>query len=314
MTEACTSGALPSGGPVKRLRRDQITYRFAPDLVPVIEVGPGDQIVLETLDAASGRLRRAQDVARFTRERDPTRVNPATGPIAVSGAEPGDELRVEILSIELASQGYTRFAPGAGVMQAELTQPRAMMVSVQDGMLICDNGIRFPARPMIGVIGTCPASGEYPTALPGPHGGNLDFNDLTTGTVAHLPVFVPGALLALGDLHASMGDGEVTGTAIEISGEVTIRIDLVRDTKLRQPWFETPDAWITYGHASDLEQAVRGAVLEMATFLSERLSVSREEAFLLLTGRGDVRIGQAARCGIDATVRVVFPKVATAPA
>jgi amidase len=254
-------------------------------------------------------LRRAEDVEWYTRERDPDRVNPATGPVAVRGAEPGDELRVELLAIRLGPQGYARFGPGAGVMQAEITAPRAMIVHVRDGLLVCDNGVRFAARPMVGVIGTCPSAARFTTAHPGPHGGNLDFNDLTTGTVAHLPVFVRGGLLALGDLHASMGDGEVTGTAVEISGEVDIRVDLVKGSGLAKPWFETADAWITYGNAPDLEEAVRVAVLDMATFLVQRLGVSRAEAFLLLTARGDVRIGQAARCGIDATARVLFPKL-----
>ncbi len=295
---------------MRRLTRDQITYRFAPDLAPVCEIEPGEALVLETLDAASGRLRAAEEVFQFMRVRDPNRVNPATGPIAVRGAQRGDELRVEILQIGLAPQGFTRFTPGSGVMRAEIAASRAMMVQVQDGMLILENASasRFPARPMVGVIGTCPADVEYPTAKPGPHGGNLDFNDVTTGTVAHLPVLVPGGVLALGDLHASMGDGEVTGTAVEISGEVTIRVDLVRGTQLRKPWFENAEAWSTYGHAPDLEEAVRIAVLDMATFLTQRLRISREESFLL-TARGDVRIGQAARCGIDATARVVFPKV-----
>src|SRR5689334_16271627 len=198
---------------MRRITRDQITYRFAPDVAPVAEIEPGETALLETLDAASGRLQRAEDIARFTRERDPIRVNPATGPLAVRGARPGDELRVEILEIALAPQGYTRFAPGAGVMRDELSEPRAMIVRVEGGTLVCDNGVRFPARPMVGVIGTCPADGEYPTAKPGPHGGNLDFNRMRVGAIAHLPVFVPGALFALGDLHASMGDGEVTGTA-----------------------------------------------------------------------------------------------------
>jgi amidase len=299
---------------MRRLTRDQITYRFAPDVAPVAEIEPGETVLLETLDAASGRLQRAEDVARFTRERDPNRVNPATGPIAVRGARPGDELRVEILEIRLEPQGYTRFAPGAGVMRDELREPRAMIVRVEGGTLVCDNGLRFPARPMVGVIGTCPADAEYTTAKPGPHGGNLDFNHMTTGIVAHLPVFVPGALFALGDLHASMGDGEVTGTAIEISGEVTVRIDLVRGSGLRKPWFEDAESWITYGNAPDLEEAVRIAVAEMATFLTERLRIDREEAFLLLTARGDVRIGQAARCGIDATAYVLFPQFDPPPA
>ena len=70
---------------------------------------------------------------------------------------------------------------------------------------------------------------------------------------------------------------------------------------------------MTYGNAPDLEEAVRIAVADMATFLTERLRISRDEAFLLLTARGDVRIGQAARCGIDATARVLFPKLDPPP-
>jgi amidase len=294
---------------LRRVTRDQFTYRFAPDVPSVCEIESGEELVVETLDASSGRLTSADGVFQFMRVRDPSRVNPATGPIAVRGAQRGDELSVEILGIQLAPQGFVRLAPGSGVMQAEITESRAMIVQVKDGMLICENGIRFPARPMVGVIGTCPADIDYPTQKPGPHGGNLDFNTMTTGVVAHLPVFVEGGMLALGDLHASMGDGEVTGTAIEISGEVTIRVQLVRGTQLRKPWFENADVWMTYGIAPALEEAVRIAVLDMATFLTERLSISRDDAFLLISGRGDVRIGQAARCGIDATASVLFPKV-----
>src|ERR1700687_1797912 len=121
-----------SGRTENRVRRDQITYYFGPDLAPILEVESGAQIVVETLDAASGRLQRVEDIGWFTRGRDPKQVNPATGPIAVRGARRGDELLVEILSIQLEPQGYTRFAPGAGVMQAELTAPQAMLVYVQD--------------------------------------------------------------------------------------------------------------------------------------------------------------------------------------
>src|SRR3954471_7689910 len=142
------------GGPMHRLTRDQITYRFAPDVAPVCEIEPGEVVIVETLDAASGRLTSADGVFQFMQVRDPNEVNPATGPIAVRGAQRGDELRVEILGIRLAPQGFTRFAPGAGVMRAEITEARAMMVRVEGEMLVCDNGIRFPARPMVGVIGT----------------------------------------------------------------------------------------------------------------------------------------------------------------
>ena len=120
-----------------------------------------------TLDASSGRIRRFEDIAAYTRVRDPERVNPATGPVAVRGAEPGDELRVEILEIEVGDVGWARLTPGAGVMRDELDALHGMIFRVEGGELHTDVGISLPVRPMVGVIGTCPTAGRYPTARPG---------------------------------------------------------------------------------------------------------------------------------------------------
>ncbi|MFN8526859.1 MAG: acetamidase/formamidase family protein [Chloroflexota bacterium] len=291
------------------LTRDQITYAFGPGIPPVATAPSGATIIFETLDASSGRIRRHEDIALYTRTRDPARVNPATGPVYVQGARPGDELRVEILAIELGDVGWARLNPGHGVMRDEISELHGMIFRVDGQDLVTPHGIRFPTRPMVGVIGTCPADGPYPTALPGIHAGNLDFTDMTVGTVAHLPVWLEGGLLALGDVHASMGDGEVSGTAVEICGRVTIRVDVVPGAGASRPWFELPGHWVTYGTADTLDEAVRIAVVEMATFIGERLGVSRADAFLLITARGDVRIGQSAHCGIDHTARVLFPKL-----
>jgi amidase len=137
----------------------------------------------------------------------------------------------------------------------------------------------------------------------------MDFNDVTVGTICHLPVWVPGAGFGIGDVHATMGDGEVTGSAVEIPAEVTLRATLRKATRLARPWFETPDSWMTYACAPTVEDAQREALSHMATLLSERVGVTRPQAYLLLTARGDVRIGQSADCGLDHTVRVLFPKI-----
>jgi amidase len=300
---------MPPDNAIQVVGRDRITYHFGPDLAPVLEIESGDVVTFETLDASSGRIKSTADIFEYAKVRDPNRVNPATGPIAVRGAVPGDELRVTIRQIELAELGWSRLSPGAGVMRDELGELHGMVFRVEGDELVSENGVRFPTRPMVGVIGTCPSDARYATALPGPHGGNLDFNDMTVGTVGHLPVFLPGGLFALGDVHASMGDGEVSGTAVEISARVTVQIELVKGAASAKPWFETAHAWFTYGTAPDLEEAVRIAVAEMAGFLERQLEISRADAFLLITARGDVRIGQSARCGIDQTVRVLFPKV-----
>jgi len=295
---------------MQRVSREHITYRFAPDVPPVAAVEPGETLVLETYDASTGRIRRKEDVEVYHRVRDPRRVNPATGPVEVRGAEPGDALRVTILDIRLDHLGFVRMAPGVGTMKAEIERPVGTIVRVERGHLLFDCGVKLPLRPMVGVIGTAPAAGEYLTAVPSPIGGNLDFNDITVGAVAHLPVHVPGALLALGDVHASMGDAEATGTGVEICAEVTVRVEVEKGVGLHRPWFETPTHWITYAHHADVQRAINEAVSEMATFLTRRLGVSREDAFFLITVQGDVRLGQACDFpGIDATVRVLFPKL-----
>ncbi len=147
------------------------------------------------------------------------------------------------------------------------------------------------------------------TAEPGAQGSNIDINAITVGARVHLPVHVPGALLAIGDVHASMGDGEVSGTGVEIAGEVTVRVDLVPGAASTRPWIETDEEWITTCSGPSLEDAVEMAVEELTRLLIARFSLSRTEAFLLVSARGDVRIGQCARIpGCDATAAAIFPK------
>jgi amidase len=164
---------------------------------------------------------------------------------------------------------------------------------------------------MVGVVGVAPAEGTVYTAHPAAIGSNADFNAVTAGTIVHLPVQVPGALLAIGDLHASMGDGEVCGTGVEISGEVDARVTLRKGGAPERIWLETPDDWVQTGQGATLEEAVRQGVEMMTRFLMTQLDLTRTEAFLLVSARGDVRIGQAAAIpGCDATVYVRFPKSA----
>jgi len=290
-----------------RVRRDQYTYRFAPDVPPVARVRPGDTVVFETHDASTGRIRVADDVHAYMRVRDPRRVNPAAGPVWVEGARPGDELVVTIEAIRLAEQGYVRATPGG--LLAGLAGPVAAIVPVEDGAtLALPGGLRLPARPMVGVIGTAPAGGEVLTAVPGPQGSNLDCNLVRAGARVHLPVHVEGALLALGDVHASMGDAEVSGTVVEINAEVTARVDLLPGAAHARLWIEVDGLVAATASAPTLEAAVSLATDGLMTLLVERLGVTRTEAFMLVSAYGDVRIGQACDPGgLDATVYACFP-------
>jgi len=299
------------GGIMLRVPRDQFTYGFSAATMPVATVTPGDQFVVETHDTSTGRIHRAEDVPEFVRIRDPRKVNPAAGPLFIEGASPGDDLIVEILDIRLQPYGFVRVLTGAGVLQKGIDPDAVLMARIDGEHVVLGERMRLPLRPMVGVIGTAPADGVIYTAEPGPQGSNIDINAIAVGARVHLPVHVPGALLAIGDVHASMGDGEVSGTGIEIAGEVTVRVDLVPGAAPARPWIETAEEWITTGSGPSLEDAVEMAVEELTSLLMEQFRLSRTQAFLIVSARGDVRIGQCARIrGLDATAYAVFPKAA----
>ena len=293
-----------------RIPRDQYTYRFAADVPPVVRIAPGEPVVFETYDASTGRIKVAEDLAAYLQVRDPRRVNPAAGPVWVDGARPGDELVVTVEAIRLAEQGYIRAAPG-GVLSEGIVGPVTVIVPVEDvTTLLLPGGLRLPARPMVGVIGTAPAGGKVLTAVPGPQGSNLDCNLVRPGARVHLPVHVEGALLALGDVHAAMGDAEVTGTGVEINAEVTVRVEVLPGAAHARPWIEVDGQIAATGSAPTLEAAVSIATDGLVTLLGERLPLTRTEAYMLVSAYGDVHIGQACTPGgLDPTVYACFPDV-----
>jgi amidase len=294
---------------MKRITRDQLIYHFDAATPPVLTIDPGETVVVESHDTATDRLNRAEDLESFIAARNPLEVNPAGGPIYVNGAKPGDALAVTILDIRLGPLGFVRTLNGAGALQRDIEPNSVLMVRTEGDQLIFGDKVRMPARPMVGVLGTAPADGRVYTAHPGPQGSNMDFNANTVGTTVYLPVRVPGGLLGIGDLHAAMGDGEVSGTGVEIRGETTARIDLIEGAAPKRPWMETATDWIATGQGETLEIAVEEAVDQLTGILQEKLDLTRTEAFLLVSARGDVRIGQAARIkGCDATVYALFPK------
>ena len=289
------------------ITRDHIVYSLSREHPPALEIDPGDKVCFETYDARTGTIR---SEGNLLDRPHPRGANPATGPVFVRGAKPGDTLCVEILDIQLASQGFIAIKKGVGILGHLAERYVTKIVRLENNSAYFDERIRFPVRPMIGVIGTAPAGEGVPTLYPGPHGGNMDHNDVKVGARVYLPVFVEGALFGLGDVHAAMGDGEVTMTGLEVCAEVTVRVDLIKDESISRPWIETADAWSSTGDAPKLADAITIACEEMAKLLQHKLSVSFEDAYLLMSAIGDVRISQA--CDPDrfpATIRVVFPKI-----
>ncbi|TAK24623.1 MAG: hypothetical protein EPO26_05240 [Chloroflexota bacterium] len=292
---------------MQRIARNQYVYGFSADTTPVIHVEPDESFIVETYDASTGRIRAAEDLAGYLAVRDMRKVNPAGGPIFVRGAHSGDELVVTIERIGLADQWYVRAAPG-GPIVPDVDGPRAMIVPIDGDTIVLAGRLRVPARPMVGVIGTAPSRGVVYTANPGPQGSNLDCNAIRVGSRVHLPVAVEGALLAIGDVHAAMGDGEISGTGVETNGEVQARVETLFRGSHGWPWIETENEIVATGHAPNVADAINQAVDRLCRLLGEFHGLSRTDAFMAISARGDIRIGQCCG-GLDATAYAAFPRV-----
>ena len=289
-----------------KVSREKVYYRFDKDVPPILTVKPGDILSIETRDSHDGTLRSEAD--RYYTEQ--FRPNPATGPFAVSGAEPGDALVIEILEIHPGDLGFTTIRPSWGLIPGVVDRPMAKILRVLGGQVAFSDEVSFPVRPMIGVVGLAPAGEGIDNMYAGPHGGNMDCNDVAPGAKVYLPVRVPEALFGIGDVHASMGDGEISGGGFDVESEAVVRVGLKKGEARNWPWIERDEKIITTGMHSDAIEAMRIAAEEMGAMLQERLGLDQADALMLLSVRGDVQICTCHNHP-DAgfTMRLSFPKM-----
>ena len=293
-------------GAPRVLTRDRIVYTLDRESRPALEIDPGETVVFETHDARTGTIRSDSDLLEHPH---PDGSNPATGPVWVRHAQPVDSLAVHIIDIQLADTAFVAVKKNVGLLAHRAQNFATRVVDIRAGHAHYSPAIRFPLRPMIGVIGTAPAGRAVETAYPGRHGGNMDNRYVTTGSIVHLPIAAPGALFALGDVHAAMGDGEITMVGLEAAAKVTARIELVRGHQVSRPWIERPESWITTGDDPDPAAALRTAADEMAELLQRKLHVTFEEAYMLMSAACDVQICQACDPGnFPVTTRAVFAR------
>lgn len=289
-----------------------MVWSFGPDMQPVLEVDPGAIVTLETNDCFTGQIRTEADLVT---EIDFNRVNGATGPIAVRGAEPGDSLVVELLEVKPGPRGFATLIPGIGQLIDKVQAPLTQVFRVDGETIHMNERISFPLRPMVGVIGVATDGETLTNGFAGRHGGNLDNHLHGPGAVVYLPVRQPGGMLAIGDMHASMGDGEICFTGVEIEGEVTIRVDVLKAKQGTWPVTELPDRWVVHGTAgADFMEALDRACEEAARLLVDQWDFSIEEAFVFLSVACDANICQACRPQDFSTIaRVAIPKIAATP-
>jgi len=288
---------------MKKLSREHIIFDMSKAHHPAVSVSPGEKLIVETEDCFGNQIRTPKD--SLEEGFDYSRVNPATGPIEIVGASPGDVIEIEILRISLESSGVTATYPGWGPWGERIHKSSIKFIAVKDN-LANFGGLSVPVHPMIGVIGVAPMNNAVPNNTPGPHGGNLDTKEITVGAKVYLPVFVPGALLALGDLHAAMGDGEVCGTGVEIRGSVEVRIDVKKGLGLDGPVVEYNDHLYFVGSGSTIEDAVKTAVGFATKIMTIRLGLDWTDAYMALSVGADLRFSQVVNP--LKTVKVKVPK------
>ena len=282
---------------------DGITYMFGPHLEPVATVRSGETVEFVCQDSCGGQIQSEGDTLD---QLQMDRVNGATGPVAVAGAQRGDAIRVRIRDIRVGPTGFQSIVSSYGVLGEEVRSPRTKMIPIREGKAVFSKGIRLPIRPHVGTIGVAPASQEWTTFYPGDHGGNLDTKEITKGNSVYLPVFQRGGQLAMGDLHALMADGEVCVTGIEIAGTVSTQVDVLRGYGLQRPIVETPEAWLTLASAPTLDDAAKLATHDGVAFLARGADLPWDEAYMLASIACDLRISQ----DVDPwrTAKLVIPK------
>ncbi|WP_028060009.1 acetamidase/formamidase family protein [Candidatus Solirubrobacter pratensis] len=275
-----------------RLSRDQVIWSFGPELEPVLEVEAGATVTFETNDCFTGQITSEDDLVTGI---DMSRINSATGPVAVKGAEPGDSLIAEILDIRPAEWGVATLIPGFGQLIDLVQSPLTRRFQVRDGEVRMNERVAFPARPMVGVVGVATDVDTLSNGLAGRHGGNLDDRLHGKGARIYFPVRQPGGMFAVGDMHASMGDGEICFTGVEIAGEVDVRFDLLKGKQATWPVTELADRWVPHATADDYDEALKRVSEEAARLLVDEHGFSMEDAFIFLSVACDAGVAQACK-------------------
>lgn len=275
-------------------------YVYGPYAKPVLRVRPGDVVVAETQDAFEGKLKSETD--RPTKLLNVPFLNPQCGPIAIEGAEKGDVLAVRIVSVKPRGPqpvGTTALIPEFGGLvgttdTALLNDPlpeRVKKMEVSEDGIIFNARITLPYEPFIGTLGVSPEIEAVTSLQPDYWGGNMDLPDVAPGAIVYFPVHHKDAYLYVGDCHATQGDGELCGVAVEMASTTTLHIDLIKNWRIAWPRLETEDFIMTIGSARPMEDAARIAYRELVRWLVEDYAWDKLEAYFFLTQAGRVRLG-----------------------
>jgi amidase len=301
---------------MQRITREQSRkYAFDWRDEPLLRVQCGENLEIETYDASTGYFKSEKNKAipalRPGFDKSPPLANPIGGPVWLNGAERGDVLVITIEDILVSDYSWIAIGPKRGPLGEssrwpELSSDYTTKIfrhaagpsgTLSDGTLHFNERISWPITPFIGTIGVAPDR-EVTTSIDGQGewGGNLDIRDVTVGNRILLPIFHPGALFYLGDVHASQGDTEFTGTAAETQATVRLRLDLIKGRRI--PWMriEKPQSIVSVHANRPLEVAVETATFNLMDWLITDYGFNPTDAYCLVSTCPDFRINVYQMC------------------
>jgi amidase len=284
---------------------------------PVLRVTPGDIVETQTFSKPGDYY-------------DPQTAGPwpgEVGPFYVEGAAPGDTLVVRILKLtpnrdvaisSLRRAGISAVASDSSTRMLNDPLPerrfvwrldRQRMIGILDLPASTSKRIELPLSPMLGRVSVAPAGEEaWGGMWPGDFGGNMDASDVREGTTVYLPVFHEGAYFYFGDFHALQGDGEIIGSGLESTADVTFQFELQKGRKIRWPRLEDATHIMVAGSVRPLSDALRIAYVELIEWLVADYGFDKIDAYQVASQAGTVRVANM----VDPNYTVVakFPKSA----
>lgn len=279
-------------------RPENLHFKWSASNRPVETVEQGERFKVIIPDSSTMEIRPDFTVGDL-QGIDGSKLDGAVGPIFINGAEPGDALEIELLDITTGTWGWTAIIRDFGFLKNRY--PEELVIwDLKDGYATTRGdflkGIRIPLDPFLGIIGVAPHDGEHGMIPPRTFGGNMDNRLLKKGSRLMVPVYNDGALLSFADPHGAQGDGEVCGTAIETSAEITATVKVHKNRNLRYPMLFSRESFsqkeiVTMGISADLKEGAETAVLEMIDFLSG-YGLSQSEGYALCSVAGNLRISE----------------------
>lgn len=282
---------------------EKVFYAFDKALEPAMVVPSGTTVRVRTKDCFGNQIQKPEDELDGI---DWDHTNPATGPIFVEGAVPGGALKVSVGAIEFDNKSVSCTGENEGVCGDRFNAWSTQVCEIDGDELVWDERLRIPLRPMIGVIGVAPEGDPINCGTPGSHGGNMDNTAITAGATLYFPVFADGALFGCGDMHAVMGDGEISVSGAEAAGWATVTLTAMPELKLVDPLIENATHFGVIASAETLDAAADRAVHEMVDLICDRTAEDPDKVVMLLSLVGDVKVCQMV--DPEKTIRFMVPK------